>query len=104
MKGRHRSAGSSGAALKMGAAAVAVLVVLAGSWYAFRKFSQPSCGTPTKLTIGAPAEIAPALKAQAADWSEQAKADDSCVDVEVIEAGLRRRGGRDRRASSKKSR
>lgn len=86
MKGRHRSAGSSGAALKMGAAAVAVLVVLAGSWYAFRKYSQVSCGSSTKLTISAPADITPALKQQVADWTGQAKSDDSCVDVEVIEA------------------
>ncbi|WP_238014171.1 substrate-binding domain-containing protein [Dactylosporangium sp. AC04546] len=70
----------------MGAAAVAVLVVLAGSWYAFQKYSEPSCGNAAKLSIGAPADIVPALKAQAADWSAQAKLDDNCVDVEVFEA------------------
>src|SRR5687767_8898174 len=70
----------------MGAAAVAVLVVLAGSWYAFRKFSQPSCGSSTKFSISAPADITAALKLQVADWSEQAKADGSCVDVEITEA------------------
>ncbi|GAA1503199.1 substrate-binding domain-containing protein [Dactylosporangium maewongense] len=70
----------------MGAAAVAVLVVLAGSWYAFRKYSQPSCGASTKLTVSAPSDIAPALKQQVADWSAQAKTGDGCVDVEVIEA------------------
>jgi Ca-activated chloride channel family protein len=85
VKGRHRSAGSSGGALKLGAAAVAVLVVLAGSWYSFRKFSQPSCGNAAKLTIGAPADIAPALKAHASDWSAQAKQDNNCVEIEVFE-------------------
>jgi hypothetical protein len=85
VKGRHRTAGSSGGALKLGAAAVAVLVVLAGSWYAFRKYSQPSCGNTAKLSIGAPADIAPAIKAQTAAWSDQAKADGNCVDIEVLE-------------------
>jgi len=85
VKGRHRSAGSSGGALKLGAAAVAVLVVLAGSWYAFRKYSQPSCGSAAQLSIGAPADIVPALKAQATAWSDQAKANDNCVDIEVFE-------------------
>ncbi|MGI5246129.1 VWA domain-containing protein [Dactylosporangium sp. CA-139066] len=85
MKGRHRSAGSSGGALKLGAAAVAVLVVLAGSWYAFRKYSQPSCGNAAKLSIGAPADITPAIKAQTTAWSEQAKANGNCVDIEVID-------------------
>ncbi|GGM11340.1 hypothetical protein GCM10007977_010570 [Dactylosporangium sucinum] len=70
----------------MGAAAVAVLVVLAGSWYAFQKYSEPSCGNTAKLSIGAPADIVPALKAQAADWSAQAKLDENCVDVDVFEA------------------
>jgi hypothetical protein len=70
----------------MGAAAVAVLVVLAGSWYAFRTYSQPACGNSTKLSIGAPADIVPALKAQATEWSAQAKLDDSCVDIDVFEA------------------
>ncbi|MER7004472.1 VWA domain-containing protein [Dactylosporangium sp. NPDC000555] len=85
MKGRHRSAGSSGGALKLGAATVAVLVVLAGSWYAFRKYSQPSCGNAAKLSIGAPADIVPALKAQATEWSERAKVGHNCVDIEVFE-------------------
>ncbi|WP_432982090.1 VWA domain-containing protein [Dactylosporangium sp. CA-233914] len=86
MKGRHRTAGSSGGALKLGAAAVAVLVVLAGSWYAFRKYSQPSCGSnAAKLSIGTPADIAPALKAHATEWAEQAKANGNCVDIEVFE-------------------
>jgi hypothetical protein len=70
----------------MGAAAVAVLVVLAGSWYAFRKYSQPACGNAAQLSIGAPADIVPAVKAQATEWSEQAKLDDNCVDIEVFEA------------------
>src|SRR5258707_8901592 len=84
VKGRHRSAGSSGGALKLGAAAVAVLVILAGSWYAFRKYSQPACGNAAKLSVGAPADIVPALKAQATEWSAQAKLDDNCVDVDVF--------------------
>src|SRR5258706_14559982 len=70
----------------MGAAAVAVLVVLAGSWYAFRKCSQPACGNAVKLSIGAPADIVPALKAQATDWAAQAKLDNNCVDVDVFDA------------------
>ncbi|GAA0724214.1 VWA domain-containing protein [Dactylosporangium roseum] len=86
MKGRHRLAGSSGGALRIGAAAVAVLVVLAGSWYAFDKFSEPSCGSAGKLSIGAPADLAPALKAQAGEWAERAKADDICAEIDVFEA------------------
>ncbi|WP_432833216.1 substrate-binding domain-containing protein [Dactylosporangium sp. CA-092794] len=86
MKGRHRTAGSSGGALKMGAAAVAVLVVLAGSWYAFRKYSQPSCGgSAATLSIGAPADIVPALKAQGDEWSAQATKNGNCVSIEVFE-------------------
>src|SRR5438128_5155174 len=71
----------------MGAAAVAVLVVLAGSWYAFQKYSSPACGgsSTAKLSIGAPADVSPALKAQAAAWSEQAKANDNCVEIEVFD-------------------
>ncbi|MEV6927514.1 VWA domain-containing protein [Dactylosporangium sp. NPDC051485] len=71
--------------MKLGTAAVAVLVILAGSWYAFRKYSQPSCGNAAKLSIGAPADIAPALRAQASDWSAQAKTNGNCVDIEVFE-------------------
>ncbi|WP_433212055.1 VWA domain-containing protein [Dactylosporangium sp. CS-047395] len=85
MKGRHRPAGSSGGALKLGAAAVAVLVVLAGSWYAFNKYSKPACGNAAKLSIGASADISPALKLQAAEWAEQAKDNGNCVDIEVFD-------------------
>ncbi|GAA3449419.1 substrate-binding and VWA domain-containing protein [Dactylosporangium matsuzakiense] len=85
-KGRHRPSGSSGGALKLGAAAVAVLVVLAGSWYAFNKYSKPSCGTAqAKLSIGAPADLSPAIKAQTADWVEQAKNNGNCVEIEVLD-------------------
>jgi hypothetical protein len=70
----------------MGAAAVAVLIVLAGSWYSFRKFSQASCGSTTKLTVSAPADIAGAVRQQAVEWTEQTKSDGNCVEVEVIEA------------------
>nr|BFE64487.1 substrate-binding domain-containing protein [Dactylosporangium thailandense] len=86
MKGRHRSAGSSGGALKLGAAAVAVLIVLAGSWYAFNKYSKPACGnTAAKLSIGAVSDIAPAIKEQAAAWAGQAKQNGNCVDIEVFD-------------------
>ncbi|MEV8515029.1 VWA domain-containing protein [Dactylosporangium sp. NPDC051484] len=71
--------------MKLGAATVAVLVVLAGSWYAFRKYSQPSCGNAAKLSIGAPADIVPALKDQATEWSRQARRDHNCVDIEVFD-------------------
>lgn len=83
MKGRHRNAARSARSLGIVAAAVAVLVVMAGSWYGYGKLSKPSCGGPVRLTVGAAPEIVSALQAQANEWAANARVGGSCVSVEV---------------------
>jgi hypothetical protein len=65
---------------------MAVLVVLAGSWYGYRKLSRPACGTPVSLTVGAAPEVAQVLQAAASDWAATAKVGGRCVTVEVAAA------------------
>jgi hypothetical protein len=62
---------------------LAVLAVLAGSWYGYGKFSKSACGAPVRLTIGAAPEIAPALQAEATQWAAGARVNGSCASVEV---------------------
>lgn len=86
MKGRHRNAAPSSIALRASAAAAAVLVVLAGSWFAFRNTAEASCGSTVPLTVGAAAEIVPALQATVAEFTKTARVGGRCVKVEVYAA------------------
>ena len=82
MKGRHRPSGP-GRALRAVAAGVAVVVVLGGSVYGYRKLSSATCGSTLGLTVSAAPEIAEALRQQASDWVSTARVDGSCVSVAV---------------------
>jgi hypothetical protein len=77
-------ASSASKGLRVVAAALAVLVVLAGSWYAYAKVSKPGCGSPVRLSVAAAPELAPALQAQAGEWASGARVSGNCVAVDVI--------------------
>src|SRR6185437_13146233 len=87
VKGRHRPAASAGVkGLRVVAAAAAVLAVLGGSYYAYGKVSKPGCSGTTPITVAAAPEIASSLKAQAAQWTADARVNDRCVAVDVVSA------------------
>jgi Ca-activated chloride channel homolog len=87
VRGRHRTAPSPGGrGLRVVAAAVVVLVVLGGSYYAYGKVSKAGCSTPVHLTVAAAPEIAPVVKAQATAWAADAQVNGSCVTVDVSSA------------------
>ena len=67
----------------MAAAAVAVLVVLAGSWFGFRKLSQPACGETVRLSVGAAPELVAPLQAEAEAWANDARQADGCIEIEI---------------------
>ncbi|MEJ3744642.1 substrate-binding domain-containing protein [Actinomycetes bacterium KLBMP 9797] len=63
------------------AAAVALLIVVGGSWFGYRELSGNRCTGEVKLAVAAPAEVAPAVRATADSWRN----DGSCVAVDVTE-------------------
>jgi Ca-activated chloride channel homolog len=80
MRRRLRGAGAI-------ATAMALLVVVAGSWYGYQRFIQPRCTGETRLTLAAAPEIAPAVQAAAGDWAaDGGSVDGKCVAVEVSSA------------------
>ena len=79
---RKRS-GAAGAV----AAALALIVVVGGSYYGYRRLSEPTCSGEARLTVSAAPEIAPAIKAAAGAWVDGgAEADGICVAVDVTES------------------
>ena len=79
---RKRS-GAAGAV----AAALALIVVVGGSYYGYRRLSEPTCSGEARLTVSAAPEIAPAIKAAADAWVDGgAEADGICVAVDVTES------------------
>ncbi|HEV7898274.1 MAG TPA: substrate-binding domain-containing protein [Planosporangium sp.] len=69
------------------AAAVAVLVVLTGSWGAYRALTKSLCGQRINLSIAAAPEIAPAVRETTAKAdSAELRLGDKCVSVEVTSA------------------
>ncbi|NJC81960.1 substrate-binding domain-containing protein [Planosporangium mesophilum] len=68
------------------AAAVAVLVVLTGSWGAYRALTNQLCGQKINLSLSAAPEIAPAVRETMAKAEGELRSGDKCVSVEVISA------------------
>jgi hypothetical protein len=77
---RFRGAGAT-------AAAVALVLVVAGAWVGLRQLTEPACSGQVRLTVAGAAEIAPAVQAAAAQWSGGgAEVDNVCVAVDVTTA------------------
>ncbi|MGC9669895.1 VWA domain-containing protein [Planosporangium sp. 12N6] len=71
----------------MAAAAVAVLVVLTGSWGAYRALTNSLCGQRISLSIAAAPEIASAVRETTAKAANgDLRVNDRCVSVDVIAA------------------
>lgn len=70
------------------ASAMALVVVVAGSWLAYDQLTKPSCSGQVRLTVAAAPEIAPAVQAAATTWTQGEDADlrGTCVAVDVAEA------------------
>src|SRR5690349_20891907 len=65
-------------------AAMAVIVVLAGSWYGYRQLSDKGCTGQVKLSVAAATEIAPAVEQVAQQWiTDGANVNGTCVAVNV---------------------
>jgi Ca-activated chloride channel family protein len=62
---------------------VAVVIVLGGSVYGYRKLSGSACSGTVNLTVSAAPEIASAVQQQATEWTASARVDGSCVAVQV---------------------
>ncbi|MFD2766546.1 VWA domain-containing protein [Micromonospora eburnea] len=69
------------------AAATALVVVVAGSWFGYQQLAGPSCSGRIQLSVAAVPEIAPAVKAAADQWvKDGAAVGDTCVAVNVAAA------------------
>jgi Ca-activated chloride channel family protein len=63
---------------------MAVIVVLAGSWYGYRQLSDKGCTGQVKLSVAAATEIAPAVEQVAQQWiTDGANVNGTCVAVNV---------------------
>jgi Ca-activated chloride channel homolog len=63
---------------------MAVIVVLAGSWFGYRQLSDKGCTGQVKLTVAAATEIAPAVEQVAQQWiTNGANVSGTCVAVNV---------------------
>jgi Ca-activated chloride channel family protein len=63
---------------------MAVIVVLAGSWYGYRQLSDKGCSGQVKLSVAAATEIAPAVEQVAQQWiTDGANVNGTCVAVNV---------------------
>jgi hypothetical protein len=68
------------------AAAVALIVVVGGSYFGYRELSGDSCSGQVKLTVAAPQELADEVRATADAWvADGASANGVCVGVDVSE-------------------
>jgi hypothetical protein len=71
--------------LRIAAAAVAVLGVVAGVWGGVRLVAGPSCSGQLGLSVTAAPEIAPAVRAAAAQWAaDKPSVNGRCVSVRVV--------------------
>lgn len=63
---------------------MALVLVVAGAWFGYRKLAEPACTGQLRLTVAAAPEIAPAVQAAATQWSRNgAAAEGVCVAVDV---------------------
>ncbi|MFI2646165.1 MULTISPECIES: VWA domain-containing protein [Micromonospora] len=69
------------------AAATALAVVVAGSWFGYRQLAGPSCSGRIELSLAAAPEIAPAVRGAADQWvADGAAVGDTCIAVNVSAA------------------
>jgi Ca-activated chloride channel homolog len=63
---------------------VAIVLVLAGSWFGYQQLSGKGCKGQIKLTVAAATEIAPAVEQAAQQWTaDGANVNGTCVAVNV---------------------
>ncbi|MCW6006528.1 substrate-binding and VWA domain-containing protein [Micromonospora sp. CPCC 205371] len=68
------------------AAAVALVVVVGGSWFGYQELAGNRCSGEVKLAVAAPVEIAPAVRSTADKWADEGgDVDGTCVIVSVAE-------------------
>src|SRR4051812_28107460 len=83
VSGRHRRNFNFRGAGVVGAA-MAIIVVLAGSWLGYQRLSDSGCTGSVKLTVAAASEIAPAVEQVAQQWiTDGANVSGTCVAVNV---------------------
>jgi Ca-activated chloride channel family protein len=79
MRSNYRGAGAI-------AAAMALVVVVGGSWFGYRELAGSRCTGEVKLSVAAAPEIAPAVRSTVESWSvEGGSVDGTCVAVDVSE-------------------
>ncbi len=77
---------SSYRGLGIAAAAMALVVVVAGSWLGYQQLAQPGCTGQTRLAVAVAPEIADAVRAAATAWTDEgATVRGTCVAVDVAE-------------------
>ena len=63
---------------------MALVVVVAGSWFGYQRLAQPTCSGLVRVNVAAAPEIAPAVQATAKAWTEDgAGLNGTCVAVDV---------------------
>src|SRR5919107_3130149 len=83
VSGRHRKNFHLRGAGVVGAA-MAIIVILAGSWFGYRQLSDKGCTGQAKLNVAAATEIAPAVEQVAQQWiADGANVGGTCVSVNV---------------------
>ena len=71
----------------MVAAGAAVLTVVAASWGGYKLVSHPSCSDQIRLSVAAPPEIEPTVRAVTQAWAAtEPRVNDRCVAVDVTAA------------------
>ncbi|PSK62328.1 hypothetical protein B0E53_05766 [Micromonospora sp. MH33] len=86
VSGRHRMRSKLHGAGAV-AAATALAVVVAGSWFGYRQLAGPSCSGRIELSLAAAPEIAPAVRGAADQWvADGAAVGDTCIAVNVSAA------------------
>src|SRR4051794_39299174 len=85
VSGRHRRNFNLKGAGVVGAA-MAIVVVLAGSYLGYQQLSDSGCTGSVRLTVAATGEVAPAIDQVAQRWVQDgANVDGTCVSVAVSE-------------------
>ncbi|WNM36985.1 substrate-binding domain-containing protein [Micromonospora halotolerans] len=69
------------------AAATALVVVVAGSWFGYQQLAGPNCSGRIELSVAAAPEIAPAVRGAADQWvADGAAVGETCIAVNVSSA------------------
>jgi Ca-activated chloride channel family protein len=83
VSGRHRRNFNLKGAGVVGSA-MAIVVVISGTWLGYQRLSSNGCSGQIKLTVAAATEIAPAIEQTAQQWvTDGAKVGSTCVAVSV---------------------